>query len=136
MGTGMRIARSIAGILAAIAINVALCTAIDQIFHILEVYPPWTEPMNETSDNVLALSYRLVITVFAGVIGLRIAGYAPGWHALALGVIGTGLGTLGAIVTTTGGADFGPDWYPWSLAVTAPFCTWLSYVIAKRRVGA
>ena len=130
----LRLGRSVLAILIAIAINVAASLTVDEVFHLLGVYPPWGAAMPDTGDNVLALSYRLVITVWANVLALRFAGYAPGGHALALAGVGTLLGTLGAIQTTApGAADFGPDWYPWSLAVTAPLCALASWWIVTRR---
>lgn len=132
----LRLRRSLAAILIAVALNAVLALGLDEIFHLVEVYPPWDQPMPETSDNLLALSYRLVIAVFAGVVALRFAGYAPGRHALAIGAVGLLLGTAGAVATTIGGADFGPDWYPWSLAASAIPCTWLAWVIARRRMHA
>jgi hypothetical protein len=131
----LRLGRSVAAILIAVALNVVLALGLDELLHLAQVYPPWDRPMPETSDNLLALSYRLVITIFAAVVALRFAGYAPGRHALAIGAIGLLLGTAGAIATTTGGADFGPDWYPWSLAASAIPCTWLAWVIARRRIA-
>lgn len=132
----LRLGRSIGAVLICIAINFVFALAIDQLLHIVDVYPPWGQPMPDTGDNLLALSYRLVITVFAGVVALRFAGYAPGWHALAIGVIGLALGSIGAIMMTGGPVDFGPDWYPWSLAIAAIPCTWLSYLIARRHIAA
>ena len=43
-----------------------LSLATDQLLHVLNVYPPWGEPMNETSDNLLALAYRCVYGVIGG----------------------------------------------------------------------
>ena len=127
--------RSLGAILIAVVLNVALALGIDQIFHMAGVYPPWGAPMPDTGDNLLALSYRLVIQVFAGVVGLRFAGYAPGWHAVALGTVGFAFGSLGAVQMTGGPVDFGPDWFPWAIALSAIPCIWLSYIIVKRRMG-
>ncbi len=128
----LRIGRSLLAVLIAVAINVVLSIALDSVFHALGVFPPMDRPMDETGDNVLALSYRLLITVFAGVVALRFAGYAPGWHALAIGAVGLGLGTWGAVATTGPGVDYGPDWYPWALAFSAIPCTAASWWIVRR----
>jgi hypothetical protein len=135
-GPRLRLGRSVAAILIAVAINFVLALGIDEIFHVIGVYPPWGEAMPDTGDNVLALSYRLVITVFAGVVALRFAGYAPGGHAVALALVGLALGSLGAMAMTGGPIDYGPEWYPWSLAASAIPCTWLSWLIVRKSVPA
>jgi uncharacterized membrane protein YccC len=124
--------RSTIAILIAVAINVVLSIGVDSIFHAAGVFPPMSEGMPDTGDNVLALSYRLVITVFAGVVALRFAGHALGWHAVAIALVGFALGMAGVVVATMGPVDYGPDWYPWSLAISAFPCMWLSWLIAKR----
>lgn len=135
--SGLRLGRSVAAILIAILLNVAFSIGLDTVFHMAGVYPPTDQGMFETSDNLLAFSYRLVITVFANVVGLRVAGYALRGHAIALGLIGLALGTFGAVVTTmVMEQDLGPDWYPWSLAASAIPCAWLAWAIAVRRVRA
>ena len=126
--------RSLGAILIAVALNFALALGIDQIFHLTGIYPPWGAPMPDAGDNLLALSYRLLIQVFAGVVALRFAGYALGWHAVALGAVGLALGMLGAVQMTNGPVDYGPDWFPWAIAASAIPCTWLAYLIAKRRM--
>jgi hypothetical protein len=130
----LRLGRGIAAMLIAIVLNVVLSLALDTLFHLAGVYPPMDQGMFEVSDNLLALSYRLVITVFANVVGLRVAGYALRGHAIALGLIGLALGTFGAVVSTMVMArDLGPDWYPWALAASAIPCAWLSWLIVARR---
>ena len=57
--------RSIVAVVAGFLAVVALSLATDQLFHVLEVYPPWGQPMNDTGDNLLALSYRVVYTCSA-----------------------------------------------------------------------
>ena len=132
--TNLRLGRSIAGILVAILLNIAFSLGLDTVFHMAGVYPPMDQGMFETSDNLLAFSYRFIITVFANVIGLRVAGYAPRGHAIALGAVGLALGTLGAVVTTMViEQDLGPDWYPWALAASAIPCAWAALAIVRRR---
>lgn len=114
--------RSALAVVAGIVVNfVAL--PIDQIFHALAVYPPWDVPMTETSDNLLALAYRVVLAVASGWVTARLAPHSPMAHALALGGIGTvmsALGLLGAMQM-----DLGPLWYPALLVVVALPSAWL-----------
>jgi hypothetical protein len=108
----------------AVVANVVLSLATDQLFHVLAVYPPWGQPMYEPGLNALALSYRIVYGVLGGAIVSRLAPRAPMRHAMILGVIGTVVATLGAVVAITR-YDLGPSWYPISLAVVALPTTWL-----------
>jgi hypothetical protein len=108
--------RSALAVIAGIVVNfVAL--PIDQLFHVLEVYPPWGVPMTETSDNLLALA------VVSGWVTARLAPHSPVKHGLVLGGIGTmmsALGLLGAMQM-----EMGPLWYPAALVVVALPAAWL-----------
>ena len=130
-----RLARSVGAVAAGFVLTAVLSLAVDQLFHILDVYPPWGEPMFETSDNILALGYRVVITIIGAYVTARLAPHAPMRHALILGAIGTIAALAGAIVTITQ-YDLGPDWYPIMLVITAVPCAWLGGLLAERRQGA
>ncbi len=114
---------------------VILSLGSDQLLHVLNVYPPWGQPMNDTGDNLLALGYRCVYTVIGCYIAARLAPRDSMRHALTLGVIGTVAATAGAIAAITA-ADFGPSWYPISLVVTALPCAWLGGVLHRALHGA
>ena len=117
--TGTRaLGRSAAAITAALVANAGLSLATDQLLHVLDVYPPWGQPMHEPGLNLLALAYRTAYGVAAGVVVARLAPRAPMRHAAILGVIGLALATLGAVAAITQ-YDLGPDWYPVALAATA-----------------
>jgi hypothetical protein len=115
-------ARSIAAVAAGFLTVVVLSLATDQLFHVLNVYPPWGQPMYATSLNALALSYRIVYTLLGGFITARLAPHAPMRHVMILAIIGLVAGTVGAIAAIAG--NFGPNWYPIALAATAYPCTW------------
>lgn len=117
-------ARSIAAVVAGFFAVAGLSLATDQLFHVLEVYPPWGQPMFNTGLNVLALSYRVVYTVLGGFITARLAPRAPMRHVMMLGIIGLIAGSAGAIGAIAIGG-LGPNWYPIAIAVTAYPCTWL-----------
>lgn len=127
-----RLGRSVTAMVLAVVANVVLSLATDQLFHVLSVYPPWGQPMYEPWLNALALSYRIVYGVLGGVIVSRLAPRAPMRHAMILGVIGTVVAMLGAVVTITR-YDLGPSWYPISLAVVAIPTTWLGAKWEQRR---
>jgi hypothetical protein len=74
-----------------------LSLATDQLLHVLDVYPPWGEPMWGTGLNLLALSYRLVYTVIGGYITARLAPQSPMRHVWVLAILGCVTATAGAI---------------------------------------
>lgn len=119
--TGHR-GRTVLAIAAGILVNF-LALPVDQLFHVLEVYPPWGVPMTETSDNLLALSYRVLLAIASGWVTARLAPSAPMKHALVLGGIGTALSALGLLGAMQAG--FGPLWYPALLVVVALPAAWL-----------
>jgi hypothetical protein len=113
-----RVGQSIFAVAAAIVANAAGSLAVDQLLHALDVYPPWGEPMHDAGLNLLALSYRVAFGIGSGYLVARLAPQNPRRHAAILGVIGTVLGTIGAVVALTQ-ADLGPAWYPIALAALA-----------------
>jgi hypothetical protein len=115
--------RSAAAVIAGFLSVVVLSLATDQLLHVLNVYPPWGEPMWDPGLNLLALSYRTVYNVAAGYITALLAPYARMRHVVVLGIIGLLGGTAGVIGTMNLG--LGPRWYPIALAVTAFPTVWL-----------
>jgi hypothetical protein len=115
--------RSIAAVFAGFIFVVVLSVATDQLLHVLEVYPPWGEPMWEPGLNLLAFSYRTVYNVVSGYLTASLAPHARMRHVVVLGIIGFVAGTAGAIGTMDLG--LGPRWYPIALAITAFPTVWL-----------
>ena len=105
-----------------------LSLATDQILHVLEVYPPWGQPMWDPGLNLLALSYRIVYTILGGYITASLAPHSPMRHVLVVGILGLIAGSAGAIVAISV-ADLGPNWYPIALALTGFPCVWLGGVL-------
>ncbi len=126
-----RLLRSTAAVLLGTVAVVVLSLGTDQALHVLEIYPPWGQPMYDPGLNLLALAYRSAYAVVGGYIAARLAPHAPMRHALALGVVGFALSLLGAI-TTIAMADLGPNWYPIALVLTALPCAWLGGVLHRR----
>ena len=119
-----RLGRSVLALVAGFVVVVVLSLAVDEVLHILRVYPPWGEPMNDPGLNLLAMAYRAVITVLGGYVTARLAPYAPMRHAAIGAGIGLALGTLGVIGAMSVGG-LGPLWYPIGVAVTGPLCNLL-----------
>jgi hypothetical protein len=124
--------RSIGAVAAGFVSVAVLSLATDQLFHVLNVYPPWGELMWETSDNVLALAYRTVYTILGGYITAALAPHSPMRHVWIVAILGLVASTMGAIAAITM-ADFGPNWYPISLVVTGVPAVWLGGVLYVRR---
>lgn len=119
--SAVRLLKSAGALLAGFIVVVVLSIGTDQIFHSLGVYPPWGEPMHAPGLNLLALAYRCIYAVAGSFVAARLAPNRPMGHALTLGAIGLVLSTAGAIAMW----DFGPNWYPVALVLTALPCAWL-----------
>ena len=126
-----RLLRSTGAVLSGFFAVVVLSLGTDQVLHVLEVYPPWGQPMNDPGLLLLALAYRSVYAVLGSYIAARFAPHTPMRHALALGVVGLVLSLVGAIVAVTV-VDLGPNWYPIALVLTALPCAWLGGVLHRR----
>jgi len=103
----------------------------DQVLHVLQVYPPWGQPMYDTGLLFLALAYRSVYAVLGSYIAARLAPRNPMRHALVLGAVGLVLSLAGAIATIP--MDLGPSWYPIALVLTALPCAWLGGILHRMR---
>ena len=124
-----RIGRSIGAVLAGLVAVIVLSLGTDQVLHVLEVYPPWGQPMRDPGLNLLALAYRTLYAVVGSYIAAKFAPRNPMRHALALGILGFVLSLAGAIATIP--MDLGPAWYPIALVVTALPCAWLGGILHR-----
>lgn len=129
-----RLPRSIAAVLIGFFSVAVFSLVTDQVLHVLQVYPPWGEPMWDPKLNALALAYRTVFTILGGYITARLAPHKPMKHVVIVGIIGTIAGIAGAITAITM-ADLGPAWYPIALAVTGFPAVWIGGLIYTRRQG-
>ena len=125
--------RLILAILAAILINFILATAIDVILHTTGVYPPFGVPYFDTDLYLLALNYRVIITIFAAYITALIAKEQAKKALWISSIIGTVLWVAGTIAMR----EFGPLWYGVAGAVTTIplvlFGGWLYESRAKKQ---
>ena len=122
--------RSVLAIVAGFFVVVILSLGIDEVLHLLNVYPPWGEPMYDPGLNALALSYRIVITVFSGYVTARLAPRNPMTHVLVGGLIGILLGVAGVVGAMK--IPVGPIWYPIAIAVTGFPSVWLGGMLYAR----
>lgn len=115
--------RSVWAVFASFLVVFILSLGTDQVLHMLNVYPPWGQPMFEPGLNALALSYRLVFGVIGGYVVAGLAPHSPMKHAIIGGVIGLVLSSIGAAIAISKG-DLGPSWYPIALALSAIPTSW------------
>ena len=108
--------RSILAVFAGFLAVVVLSLGTDQIFHSLDVFPPWDQPMNEFGDNLLALAYRCAYGVVGSFLTARLAPHSPMRHVWIGAAIGFVL-SLGGIVAAMN-VNLGPLWYPIALTLT------------------
>jgi hypothetical protein len=118
-----RLGRSVAAVALGFVAVFVLSLGTDQILHVLQVYPPWGQPMFDPRLNALALGYRLVYDTFGSYLMARLAPHSPMGHALVGGVLALILCTVGVFVTLP--LNIGPAWYPIALAVSALPTAWL-----------
>ena len=112
--------QSVWAVVAGVLFVVGVTTGVDVVLHATGTFPPWGQPMDD-AGAILALSYRIVISVAGAWLTARLAPGSPMKHALALGLVGVVLASLGAVATWN--LDVGPRWYPVSLVVLAiPQC--------------
>ncbi len=111
---------------------VVLSLGTDQVLHVLNVYPPWGQPMYDPGLNLLALTYRSIYAAGGSYIAARFAPHSPMRHALVLGAVGLVLSMIGVVVAITVG-NMGPLWYPIGLVLTAMPCAWLGGLLYRGR---
>ena len=107
---------SVWAVLAGLLVVIVVTTVTDALMHATGVFPPFGQPMADALF-LLAAAYRVLYGVAGGYVAARLAPRGPVRHAVAVGVIGSLLGAVGAAATWNSGPAFGPKWY--SLAVIA-----------------
>ena len=118
-----RVLRRIGAVLAGLLAVVFLSIGTDMALHATGVFPPLGQPMGDALF-LLATAYRIVYGIAGSYIAARLAPDRPMQHALALGVVGLALSTVGAVATWNRGPAFGPHWYPLALIAIAMPCSW------------
>jgi drug/metabolite transporter (DMT)-like permease len=122
--------RSIGAVLGGIVVGVILTLGTDIVLHKMGIFPALGQPMGDAL-LLLATAYRTVYGVVAAYITARLAPDRPMQHALAGGVVGLVVTTVGAVVTWNRGPAFGPHWYPLALIALAMPCAWLGGILHR-----
>jgi drug/metabolite transporter (DMT)-like permease len=126
--------RSVAALLLGFLVVVVLSLGTDIVLHAFGIFPRLGQPMSDALC-MLATAYRTVYGVAGSYITARFAPDRPMQHALAGGVVGLALSTVGAVVTWDRGPAFGPHWYPLALIATAMPCAWAGGRLLQLRAG-
>jgi len=114
--------KSVWAVVAGVLVIIVGSILVDIVLHVAGVFPPMDQPIGNRL-SLLALSYRVVISVGGGWLTARLAPQSPMKHAVILGCVGVVLGLVGVVLTWN--KDLGPRWYPVALVVLAiPQC-WL-----------
>lgn len=113
--------KSTGAVLAGLVFIFSTHMGIDHFMHTIGVFPPYGEPMTDSGQYLIALSYRIVFTVIGCFITAWLAPCRPMLHALVLGGIGVVLATTGMIVMW----GVGPVWYPIALILVTLPCAWM-----------
>ena len=134
LASGTRsIPRSIFAVIAGILINVAGAGLLDEILHLLGVFPPWGQVTYAPLPFTLAISYRAVLGVLGAYVTARLAPRNPMRHVWVLATLGFIASVGGLVVGMT--HDLGPVWYPAVLVVMSVPLAWLggwAYVRGRR----
>ena len=125
------VVRSLGAFLASLVTVVVLSVGTDTVLRTAGVFPPIGQPNNNSRLLAIAFAYRLVYSVLGAYIIARLAPFAPMTHALVSGALGTVIATIGVVSMW----NYGPNWYPVALAVTAMPCAWLGASIEDRLHG-
>ncbi len=130
--------KSIGAVFAGVLGIVITTTFVDILLHLFHVYPPMPDPEKGVPATPLtdglalvASSYRLVIGIAGAYLAAKLSPGRPMRDALILGLVGTALGTAGAVMTWD--LNMGPHWYAVSLAVLAiPQCWFGGWLYTRR----
>ena len=128
----MNTVKSILAVLAGLLFIGFTHTLTDTILETSNVFPPPSEGLHVTWMVLLALGYRVVLSIAGCFITAKLAPQNPMKHALILGFIGVFLATFGAVVAIP--LNLSPTWYPIALIIVTLPCAWLGGKLASRNV--
>jgi hypothetical protein len=124
--------RSVWALMAGMLTVIILTTLLDIVLHLVRFYPAWDAPLNDM-QSVVATLYRVVIGAAGAWLTASLAPTNPMKHVLWLGVLGTVLCAVGAVVTWNKG--MGPHWYGIALAALAIPQSWIGGKIYLSKSG-
>jgi hypothetical protein len=128
----MKIIKSILAVFAGLVFIFLSHSLTDFVLESAGVFPPPSEGLHVTWMLLLALVYRIVLSIIGCFITAKLAPQNPMKHALILGFIGVFLGTVGAVVAIP--MNLSPMWYPIALIFISLPCAWVGGKLASPNV--
>jgi hypothetical protein len=122
----MKILKSIGSVLGGIFVGALLTVATDILMHVTGVFPSWDQAPGD-GLLLLASAYRILFNIVGSYVVARLAPDRPMQHALASGVVGVVVCSIGAVVTWDKG--LGSHWYPLALIALAMPCAWAGGIL-------
>ena len=116
------ILKSVGAVLAGFIFIVVTHTATDAVLERIGVLPKGNLFVSP-GLILIVIGYRAVLSLIGCYITALLAPHSPMKHALALGIVGLVLSTVGAIVTAN--MNLGPSWYAWTLVAMSLPIAWL-----------
>ncbi|MFL6467262.1 MAG: hypothetical protein ACJ72Z_04820 [Pyrinomonadaceae bacterium] len=129
----MRILKSILAVLAGLIFIFISHSLTDFILESLGVFPPPNEGLHVSWMLLVALGYRIILSITGCFITAKLAPSNPMKHALVLGFIGVFLSTVGAVVAIP--MNLSPIWYPIALILVSLPCAWIGGMLATRNAN-
>lgn len=114
--------RSVGAVLAGLIFIAVSSFVTDGALHWVGILPVPSEVKFESRHALLALSYHLFYVLLGAFLVAWLAPSRPLAHALALGVLGVAVSTLGLIAIVMN--DLAPAWYGWALVMLSLPVTW------------
>jgi hypothetical protein len=99
--------RLVLSIVAGFIFAAVLSSAVDHVFHVTGIYPPYGEPMRDHGLLAIAFAYRAVFSIAAAYLTASIAKEQAMKAVIIMGVIGSLLWLVGAIAMW----EFAYPWY-------------------------
>jgi hypothetical protein len=123
--------KSIGAVIAGFLTVAVLSTVTDAVLENTGVFPSYENQMTNGSPVwllLVALAYRSVFAVLGGFVTAKLAPSNAKKLVMILGI----LGTIGGVVGVIFGWQFGNQWYPVALAITAYPLIWYGGKLAKK----
>ncbi len=123
--------KSIWAVFAGLLVIIMLSVGFDTVLKVMDILP-WDHLFVSTELILFVLFYRAVFSLAGCYLTAKLAPQNPMKHAIILGIIGTILSAVGAVVA----ALLGPVWYAWTLAAIAIPIAWLGGKLYEKKHAA